>query len=114
MTAIQIILFSGLLIISIYVYRRFRNSIADAIVIAIFILGGIIFILFPELTTQLAHALGVGRGADLIFYLCILFFFFIVLKLYARIRKLEQMITGIIRENSIASAKKMKEDNMTK
>jgi len=112
MTAIQVILFAGLIFISIYVYRRFRNAIVDAFIIIAFIAIGIILVLFPELTTRVAHALGVGRGADLIFYLSILFFFFIILKLYARIRRLEQSITKIIRENSIASSKKMKGDNI--
>ena len=109
MTAIQVILFFGLLLISIYVYRRFRNSIVDAVVMSLFILAGIILVIFPEVTSWLAHVLGVGRGVDLIFYFCILFFIFIILKLYARIRRLEQLMTKVIRNNSMAGAVKMSE-----
>ncbi len=114
MTVIQVILFLGLIFIGIYVYRRFRNAIIDALIIIAFIAAGIILVLFPELTNKVAHALGVGRGADLVFYLSILFFFFIILKLYARIRRLEESFTKMIRENSIASAKKMEGDNKNK
>jgi hypothetical protein len=45
--------------------------------------------------------LGVGRGADLIFYVSILIFWFVSLKLYARIRKLEQQFTKIVREDAL-------------
>jgi hypothetical protein len=75
-----------------YVYRRFRNAIIDALIIIAFIVAGVILVLFPELTTKVAHALGIGRGADLVSYLSILFFSFIILKLYARIRRLEQLL----------------------
>ena len=112
MTAIQVILFCGLIFIGIYVYRRFRNSAIDAFMIIAFITAGIILVLFPELTNRIAHVLGVGRGADLVFYLSILFFFFIILKLYSRVRKLEQSFTKMVRENSIAAAKKIKGDSI--
>jgi hypothetical protein len=111
MTAIQLILFFGLLLISIYAYRKFRNSIVDAVVMSLFILAGIALVIFPEVTSWLAHALGVGRGVDLIFYFGILFFIFIILKLYARIRRLEQLMTKVIRNDSIAGAVKMSEKN---
>jgi len=107
MTAIQLILFFGLLLISVYAYRKFRNSIVDALLMSLFILAGIVLVIFPEVTNRIAHALGVGRGVDLIFYFCILFFIFIILKLYARIRRLEQLMTKMIRNNSIAGAVKM-------
>lgn len=107
MTAIQLILFFGLLLISVYAYRKFRNSIVDALLMSLFILAGIVLVIFPEVTNRIAHALGVGRGVDLIFYFCILFFMFIILKLYARIRRLEQFMTKMIRNNSIAGAVKI-------
>jgi len=46
----------------------------------------------------------VGRGADLVFYISILIFWFIILKLYARQRKLEQMITDLIRKDALENA----------
>jgi len=43
----------------------------------------------------------VGRGTDLILYVCIVFFLFVLIRMYARIRKLEQTVTKIVRDNSM-------------
>jgi len=101
MTAIQILLIAGLALSAIYVYLKFQSVIADAILLLLFIAAGIIFVLFPQLTTKIANKLGVGRGADLIFYVCIVFFLFVIIRMYARIRKLEQTVTKIVRDNSL-------------
>ena len=101
MTAIQILLIAGLALSAIYVYLKFQSVIADAIILLLFIAAGIIFVLFPQLTTKIANKLGVGRGADLIFYVCIVFFLFVIIRMYARIRKLEQTVTKIVRDNSL-------------
>jgi hypothetical protein len=84
---------------------KFQGVVADAIVVILFISAGIVFVLFPELTTRIANKLGVGRGTDLIVYVCIIFFLFVIIRLYARLRRLEQMITRIVRDNTLRSAK---------
>jgi hypothetical protein len=81
-----------------------RSSYVDAILIFLFLAAGLIFIFFPELSNKVAHFLGVGRGADMIFYISILFFAFLIMKLYAKTRRLEQMITRLIRDDSIRNA----------
>lgn len=106
MTGIQIILISGLLLTWLLYFIRRRNTIADIIVLAVIIGVAVTFILLPEWTNVIAHKLGVGRGADMVFYLCILLFCFIVLKLYARLRKLEQMITELLRKEALRESKK--------
>lgn len=70
------------------------------------IASAVVFILFPDITNDIANRLGVGRGADLIFYTSILIFWFVVLKLYARIRRLEQIITQVVRKEAIDEAEK--------
>ena len=101
MHLIQVILFVIVILIGFYVYRKFRNSILDIILFFSFLLLGIVFIALPDITTRIAKFLGVGRGADLIFYLAILFFAFVCLKLYERIRKLEQMLHKAVRERAM-------------
>lgn len=105
MHLIQLILFIIIALIGFYVYRKFRNSVVDVIVFFLFLAAGMLFIAVPDLTTKIARFLGVGRGADLIFYLAILFFGFVSLKLYERIRKLERLMTEMIRQRAIAEAK---------
>ena len=104
MSTVQIILIAGLLLIIAYVYLRLRSAMVDAIVFILLGLVGTVFVIFPELTTRVANAIGIGRGADMIFYFSILFFGFVCLKLYARVRKLEQQLTKIIRDIAIFQA----------
>lgn len=108
MSGIKILLITGIAFIAVYFFVRLRNSLFDLILLLLLIATAIIFIVFPDLTNRIAHYLGVGRGADLVFYISIIIFWYVVLKLYARIRKLEQMVTGIIRKDAIDNAEQIK------
>lgn len=100
MNGIQVLLLSGVVIIFAYYISRFRNALIDLIALFLFAGIGVFFILFPEYTNKIAHRLGVGRGADLLFYSCILFFLFIILKLFSRIRRLETTLTELVRQQA--------------
>lgn len=105
MNGIQFILIGGVLAIFIYYIARFRNALADLIILALFSAAAIFFILYPDETTVIANKLGVQRGADLLFYCCILLFLFILVKMFARIRRLENKLTNIIRNQAKENAK---------
>ena len=109
MNGIQLLLLTGVLVIVVYYIARFRSAFFDIAVVLVFAALGIFFILFPEKTNLIAHKLGVGRGADLLFYCCIIFFLFIILKLFARLRRLEEKLTGMVRNEAIQNAKKADE-----
>ena len=70
---------------------------------AVWLTAGLL-ILFPLVTTRIAGWLGIGRGADLLLYIAILaglassFFF------YVKHRRLEVMVTEIIRREALNSA----------
>ncbi|NCU05892.1 MAG: DUF2304 domain-containing protein [Chitinophagaceae bacterium] len=104
MTGIQIILISGFLLATVFYFIRWRNNIADLLLFFFLSLAAILFVLFPDWTNLIAHKLGVGRGADLVLYLCVLLFSFLILKLYSRLRKLEKTITDLIRKEAIKSS----------
>src|SRR6478609_8137722 len=106
MSGIQLFLITGVILISIYFITRVRHRILDLVILGIMIISAIVFILRPDITNSLAHKVGVGRGADLVFYISILIFWFIILKLYARMRKLEKMITDLIRKDALSNAVK--------
>ena len=105
MNGIQIILIGGVIAIFVYYMARFRSAFIDLLILFIFSGFAIFFILFPEETTVLARKVGVGRGADLLFYCCILFFLFILIKLFARIRRLEKTLTELVRKQAKDEAK---------
>ena len=100
MNGIQVLLIGGVIIIFLYYAFRLRNAIIDLLALSLFAGLAIFFILFPDYTNTIATKLGVGRGADLLFYLCILLFIFIILKLFARIRRLEKLLTEHIRQTA--------------
>lgn len=103
MSGIQILLISGVALIVLYYVFRLRSALFDLIVLFIFSALAVYFILFPEYSNILAHKLGVGRGADLLFYICILLFLFVIMKLFSRIRRLEQLLTEAVRKDAIKS-----------
>lgn len=67
---------------------------------------GILFVLFPAITDKIAHIVGVGRGADLVTYIFIVFFFLAGIFLYSKLRKIEADQTELVRKISIKYAEK--------
>ena len=111
MTLIQVVLTAGIIIIAAYMYMRLRNTFLDLVLILLFLITGVVFVIFNEITDKMAHFLGIGRGADMIFYLGLLFLFFLMLKLYARLRRVEENLTELVRKKSIEDAEELDKKN---
>ncbi len=105
MTGIQVLLICGVAAIFLYYILSIRSAFFDLLLLSVFSGLAIFFILAPEYTNKIAHQLKVGRGADLLFYICILFFLFISLKLFARIRRLEKTLTDLVRKQAKEDAR---------
>jgi hypothetical protein len=100
MSGIQVLLISGVVVIFLYYLFRLRSALIDLVLLSLFSGLAIFFILSPDYTSNIAHKLGVGRGADMLFYICILFFLFVILKLFARVRRLEETVTELVRQQA--------------
>jgi hypothetical protein len=107
MKGIQLILLLGVSFIGLYFLTRLRKKIIDISIVLVMVCTAAVFITWPDLTNEIARKVGVGRGADLVFYISILTFWFVVLKLFARIRRLEQLFTETIRKDAIANVKNL-------
>jgi small membrane protein len=59
-------------------------------------------VLRPSITVTLAHFLGIGRGADLVFYCGILGMLIGFFALYVRMKRLEHDITKLVRRIAIS------------
>jgi len=105
MKEIQPVLLAGVAFIFLYFIVWMKKRLLDIIILFVMIACAVLFILWPDLTTIIAKKVGVGRGADLIFYFSILIFWFVILKLYSRIRRLEQLFTTIIRNDALKNVK---------
>lgn len=101
MKSIQLLLMTGILFIGLYFFVQLKKRVLDIVLFSMLLTTAAAFILWPELTNILAKAVGVGRGVDFVFYLAILIFWFVILKLFARIRKLEKALTEFIRQDAI-------------
>ena len=112
MTTIQFILITGVIILLVYYLMSMRSAVAELVFLIVLSGISVFFILFPNKTNTIAHKLGVGRGADLLFYVCILLFLFFVLKLFNRIRRLEKKLTEIIRKDAIDEATNMRQQSI--
>ena len=84
---IQILLIAAVLVIAFYVLGR-RNTHSgrawQKIGLFLLFLLMVIVVLFPELTNEFAHSIGVGRGADLLLYGTVLILVFSILSNYLR------------------------------
>jgi len=66
------------------------------------VLAGIVAVLWPELTTTAANAVGVGRGTDLVLYLLVTVFAYTTLATAQRIHRLQHDITVLTRELALS------------
>jgi hypothetical protein len=63
-----------------------------------------VLVLRPDLSMSLAHMVGIGRGADLALYLALIVGLFATLAQYRRHRKLENMLTELVRHVAIQTS----------
>src|SRR5262245_22348950 len=63
-------------------------------------------IAWPELPQTLATAVGIGRAADLVFYLFVLAFLIVSFAFYARYVRLQRQLTEVVRHIAIQEARK--------
>lgn len=104
MSGIQVLLLTSILFVAVYAVVRLRNRIADVLLLLALVVAAAVFILAPAYTTLLAQKLGVGRGADLLLYTCVVGVWFVLLKLYTKVRQLEQIVTELLRREALENA----------
>ncbi len=82
-----------------------RNRISGRVGIAWALLwiAAIVAIARPSITVTLAHALGIARGADLVFYLAILGMLVGFFAVFVRMRRFEAEMTKVVRELALRS-----------
>ena len=64
----------------------------------------LLFIILPELTSQLATAVGVGRGTDLTTYAAIVAVGLALVVVQSRLRELQRQLTAVVRRQAVEQA----------
>ncbi len=85
-------------------FRKLRSKLWDRIIVVVLFAAAMIFVLNPTLANRLAAVAGVGRGADLFFYVTIPGLAFALMLLLSRVRELERRSTLLVRELALLRA----------
>ena len=104
MKLIQFILLTGFFLSILSYFRWFRKAIFDKIVMVLIFISACYFVLNPDSTTKLAVWLGVGRGTDLLLYLSLITFSYLLLLLYAKIKNQEKQLAELARKQALLEA----------
>lgn len=96
----QILLLGGLVLFILYIFRL-RSVLADRLIYLACALVGIMLVIFPDAASSVAHLLGIGRGADLLFYLFIMVSLFYFVSLNTEIRKLKRQLTTLVQQQAL-------------
>ncbi len=83
----------------------FRTVLRDRLLATALLATAVLFIIFPDATTDVAHVLGVVRGADLLLYLCVVITAFMFVLVFSRLGKLDRAQTEIIRRLAIVNVR---------
>ncbi len=75
-----------------------RTAHTDRIVYLVCALVGILLVLAPDLSTDIAHALGIGRGADLVIYAFILAGLFYSVTITSELKRLQRQMTMLVEQ----------------
>lgn len=105
MKSIQAVLIALCLLAAILGSIVFRSKLGYRLLAAFFFLSASVCVIFPGITSDVANALGVGRGADLLLYLGLLAGIHSFLLLYLKERRLDRRITELTRAIAIRDAR---------
>lgn len=98
---IRILLLAGLSAIGFFIFLR-RNRLPLHIMTVFLLLGlGAVAVVVPDITSDVARFVGVGRGADLVFYLAIVAVLFVLMHYYSKFVELQQKLTELTRQIAI-------------
>lgn len=103
MTLGQIILVLSIVLLTFYVFYV-RSQGADRLLMMVMAAGGLVLVLFPDLSNRVAREVGIGRGADLLFYLFIVFCMFRFAAIAAAQRDAQRSLTEVVRRLALLGA----------
>jgi hypothetical protein len=79
-----------------------RHQALRRILMMFFVVAAASSVFFPQIWTAMARLVGIGRGADLLLYLTVLFFLGLVMSTYRRFRHMDNQITDLARQLALS------------
>jgi hypothetical protein len=96
------ILLAGIVV---YAWSEYARSPAVAVLTLLVASAGLYFVWMPEHSTQLAEAVGIGRGVDLLLYIWVCLSLIVLLNLHLKLRTQMELITALARKIALADAR---------
>lgn len=93
----------ALVLIAVYAGTKRLSGLQILLVAAVTIFG-ILLVVFPNASTRVANALGIGRGTDLILYLAVIGGLFIASNFYFRFKRQEAALIALARQSALDHA----------
>jgi hypothetical protein len=101
-----LLLIAGLLVGSILALIKGWFGRREGLIwLAVWLAAGVA-VLWPDVTSHIAKRLGIGRGADLVFYCAILVLLCGIWMLYIRLRRVRREITLLVRHVALLEAER--------
>lgn len=101
MTTGQILL-CGIMVVLFLYSVKMRTVLLDRVIVIALSICGFALVLNPGLAIAIAHAAGIGRGADFVFYAFIVYWLFHRVTLAAEMKRTEEKITALVRMLALA------------
>lgn len=98
----QVVLLALIVVFAIYLFRL-RSAAGDRLMYLALAAGGVALVLDPDFSNRVAARLGIGRGADLIFYFFIMFCLFHFATTAATLRGLRRDLTALNQAKALAA-----------
>lgn len=89
--------------------RRFKKGTIGRIEFVLWTvlwIAVVVLVWNPTVTNRVAGILGVGRGADAVFYVSIVLLFFAVFRLYGRLENLEHKLSELVKKIALKDLEK--------
>jgi hypothetical protein len=105
---IQILLVLGLILTAVYLVRSTPSASHQAIrriLVILAVLAGVVAVIWPGLLSMVAHALGVGRGTDLLLYVLVVVFLIESVSNYKRSVTHARTTSALARELALVEAR---------
>jgi hypothetical protein len=104
---IKLLLVFFVFLIAVYFLNAANHARTQAwkkILFTLLVVFMIVAIISPNITNDIAHAVGVGRGADLLLYMLAVSFIFLVINSYMKFKEYEDRLNKLARHVAIAEA----------
>ncbi|MBR6059008.1 MAG: DUF2304 domain-containing protein [Victivallales bacterium] len=104
---LKVILIASLVAVGLLAWLVMRNKLFGRLFFILQFVLGIVFVIWPDLTTRLGNLIGIGRGTDFLLYLLIIFVYFSEMCILAKFRQIERRQTLMIRQMALRDATRL-------